>query len=239
MRTIWNILPWLKPRATWRARPYVWLSILAACIGLILSLSAAFTVWHRADRLAELELTARASNYDQTLQFGINMYMRRVAALRALFEFTHVSRELFEKFSRQVLSGQSAMRRMSWVPRVSHEARDAHERAGAADGLPGYQIKSMTADGVLAAAPHRPEYFPMFYAVSGPRGVYGLDLNDGNGRQKTLERARDGARIATSPHLTLVNGVGDRRGFFVVLPVYRTDLPLGHGRGTQTSSSRV
>jgi len=86
MRAFWNILPSLKSRATWRAGPYVWLSILAGCVGLILSLSAAFTVWHRANRLAELELTARASNYDQTLQFGINMYMRRVAALRSLFE---------------------------------------------------------------------------------------------------------------------------------------------------------
>src|SRR3954469_8031288 len=102
MRALWNILPSLKPRA-WRAGPYVWLSILAGCVGLILSLSAAVTVWHRANRLAELELTARASNYDQTLQFGINMYMRRVAALRSLFESTNVSRELFEKFSKQVL----------------------------------------------------------------------------------------------------------------------------------------
>jgi diguanylate cyclase (GGDEF)-like protein len=223
MRAFWNILPSIKSRATWR--PYVWLSILAGCVGLILSLSAAFTVWHRANRLAELELTARASNYDQTLQFGINMYMRRVAALRSLFESTNVSRELFEKFSKQVLSGQSAMRGMSWVPRVTHEGRDAHERAAAADGLPDYQIKSLTAEGVLASAPYRHEYFPMFYAVSGPRAVYGLDLNDGGGRQKTLERARDGARMATSPHLTLVDGIGDRRGFFVVLPVYHAGLP--------------
>jgi diguanylate cyclase (GGDEF)-like protein len=114
---------------------------------------------------------------------------------------------------------------MSWVPRVTHEARDAHERAAAADGLPDYQIRSLTPEGVLAPAPYRHEYFPMFYAVSGPRGVYGLDLNDGGARQKTLERARDGARMATSPHLTLVSGIGDRRGFFVVLPVYRAGVP--------------
>jgi diguanylate cyclase (GGDEF)-like protein len=225
MRALWNILPSFKPRATWWHAPYVGLSILAGCVGLILSLCAAFTVWHRAHQLAELELTARASNYEQTLQFGINNYMRRVAALRALFESTKVSRELFEKFSTQVLSGQSAMRGMSWVPRVTREERNAHERAAVVDGLSDYQIKSLTADGVLASAPERQEYFPMFYAVSGPRGVYGLDLNDGGARQRTLERARDGALLATSPHLTLVNGVGDRRGFFVVLPVYRSGPP--------------
>jgi diguanylate cyclase (GGDEF)-like protein len=93
------------------------------------------------------------------------------------------------------------------------------------DGLPGYRIKSMTADGTLAPAPDRAEYFPMFYAVMGPRGVYGLDLNDGAERQRTLERARDSGQMATSPNLTLVNGMGDRRGFFVVLPVYRAGLP--------------
>jgi hypothetical protein len=86
MRAFWNLLPSIRPRATWWPAPYVGLSILAGCVGLILSLCAAFTVWHRAHLLAELELTARAINYEQTLQFGINMNMRRVAALRALFD---------------------------------------------------------------------------------------------------------------------------------------------------------
>jgi diguanylate cyclase (GGDEF)-like protein len=225
MRTFWDILSSLKPRAIWWPAPYIWLSIVAGCVGLTLSLCAAFTVWHRAERLAQLELMARASNYDQTLHFGINMNMRAVTALRALFDSTNVSRELFETFSKQVLSNQTAMRGMSWVPRVTRDERDAHELAAARDGLPDYQIKSLAADGSLISAPDRHEYFPMFYAVMGPRGVYGLDLNDGDVRQQTLERARDGARMATSPNLMLLSGTGDRRGFFVVLPVYRAGLP--------------
>src|SRR5439155_485579 len=183
MRAFWNLLPSFRPRATWPA-PYVGLSILAGCVGLILSLCAAFTVWHRAHLLAELELSARAINYEQTLQFGINMNMRRVAALRALFDSTNVSRELFEKFSKQVLSDQTATRGMSWVPRITRAERADHERMAEQEGLRGYRIKSMMADGTLAPAPDRAEYFPMFYAVMGPRGVYGLDLNDGAERQQ-------------------------------------------------------
>jgi diguanylate cyclase (GGDEF)-like protein len=78
-----------------------------------------------------------------------------------------------------------------------------------------------------APSPDRSEYFPVFYAATEARDsrVYGLDLNDGGVRQQTLERARDGDRLAVSPHFTLQRAAGDRTGFFVALPVYRAGLP--------------
>jgi diguanylate cyclase (GGDEF)-like protein len=228
MRASWSILASPKPRATWWPAPYVWLSIVAGCLGLALSLSAAFTVWHREKQLAELELNARASSYALTLQFGITAYLRKLAGLRASFDAnSSISREEFDTITKQLLSDQTAILGMSWIPRVTHEERDAHERAGVREGLPGYHIKSVASDGSLAPAPDRSEYFPVFYTATEARDsrVYGLDLNDGGVRQQTLEHARDSERMAVSPNFKLQSGTGDRNGFFVAAPVYRAGRP--------------
>ena len=56
---------------------------------------------------------------------------------------------------------------MAWLPRVPREQREAHERAGAREGLLGYHIKSTRPDGTRAPAPDRDEHFPIFYAATG------------------------------------------------------------------------
>jgi diguanylate cyclase (GGDEF)-like protein len=228
IRAIWSNLPWQKGLATWFRAPYVWWSLIVGVGGLALSLSASYALWHREMQLAELELNARASSYALTLQFGITAYMRRVSGLRTLFDSKgSVSREEFESFTKQLLSGQSAMLGMSWIPRVMREERASHERAAARQGLRNYYIKSVTSDGRLIPSPDRSEHFPVFYAATEPLGshVYGLDLNDGGVRQQALERARDGDLLATSPHFLLQSGTGDRMGFFVAAPVYRAGAP--------------
>ena len=207
---------------------YPWLGLAAAILGLIATGLTWFAVSHRERELAKLELSSQGSGYAFTLQFGIDAYLRRVVGLRALFDSSdHVSRGQFDKFTKQLLSGQSVILGMSWIPRVSAEQRAALERDAALDGVPGYRIKSVAADGTLGPAPEKSEYYPILFTatedVSSP--VYGLDLNDGGVRQQTLERARDTDSIATSPLFTLQSGTGHRRGFFVTLPVYVADLP--------------
>jgi CHASE1-domain containing sensor protein len=129
-----------------------------------LSLSAWFTVSLREDRLAALELNARADDYALILQNGIDEYLNKVVALRALYDANDfVSRDEFEKFSQGILRGQTAILAVSWTPRVTQAERHAHELAAVRDGLPGYQIKSIAADGRLVAAADRSEYFPILY----------------------------------------------------------------------------
>ena len=56
---------------------------------------------------------------------------------------------------------------MAWLPRVPREQREAHERAGAREGIAGYHIKSILPDGTRVPAPDRDEHFPIFYAATG------------------------------------------------------------------------
>jgi diguanylate cyclase (GGDEF)-like protein len=197
--------------------------IAVAVIGFVLSCSGSFMVSNWEDRLAVQEFNMRANSHALLLQNGIQEYMGDIEALRALFESSdHVSRREFATFSKFLLRGQTAMLAVSWIPRITQDQREAHELVAAGEGLRGYRIKSR------ASAAEAGEYFPIFYSSNDAldSSVYGLDLNDGGMRQQTLERARDEDRIAATPNFTLQSGVvGDRNGFFVVLPVYRPGLP--------------
>ncbi|TAK48183.1 MAG: EAL domain-containing protein [Xanthobacteraceae bacterium] len=205
-----------------------WALLATACVGLVFSCTAWFAASVREDRLAELEFSARADNHLLTLQGGINTYLSRMGALRALYNSDdYVSRSEFQIFSEELLRGQNAILAVSWIPRVTHAQREAHELLAVRDGISGYRIKAAKGDGGLVPAPERAEYFPIFYSSreKPDSHIYGLDLNDGGLRQHTLERARDADQIATSPSFKLSAGEGDRNGFFVTLPVYRVAHP--------------
>ena len=200
-RSLWRRATSSEEPATawWRAR-YFWLSTAVAIAGLVASLSAWVAVSHRENELAALELSSRAYGHALNLQFGINAYLRRVSGLRAFFDTSgNVSRAQFEKITKQLMNDQNAILGMSWIPRVTREQRAAYEQAATRDGIPGFRIKAVAADGSMAPSPEKEEYFPVFYTATESPGsrVYGLDLNDGGMRQKTLERARDNDSLAT------------------------------------------
>jgi len=211
---------WQSPRAA----P----SIAVTVVGLALSFAAWTTVTVRENRLAELELSARANSHAMILQNGINEYINKLTGLHALFQSDDaVSRQEFTIFTDYLLRDQTAILALSWIPRVTKAERVAHELSAVRDGLPGYRINSVDAEGKLAPSAEQSEYFPVLYSSKELPGspIYGLDLNDGGLRQQTLERAGNDGHIATSPSFVLHSGEGDRNGFFVVLPVYRLGLP--------------
>jgi diguanylate cyclase (GGDEF)-like protein len=217
----------LPGAGAWRRHP-AWATVPAAAIGVVLSLLAWSAMSQREHRLAQVEFAAHVDNHAMALQSGIDDYLDSVAALQALFQSVKaVSRQEFQTFSESLLRGQTAMLGTSWIPRITRDEREAHEQTGASEGLPGYHIKAASQDRSMQRAPEAADYYPVFYASAEPpeSPVYGLDLNDGGFRQRTLERARDQGRMAASGIFRLTARVKDRNGLFVVLPVYRHGLP--------------
>jgi CHASE domain len=211
----------------WRGA-HVYSGIIAGLLGLVLTASAWWAASLREDRVAALELETHASSHALPLQNGINEYMDELDALQALFQSQgEVNRGEFSAFSEIVLRDKPAILAVSWIPRVTREQRVAHERAAAREGLAGYRIKSVAADGGFVPAPNKSEYFPVLYLAKEPLGspIYGLDMYDGGLRQQTLDRARDEGAVATTPNFLLYRGEGDRNGFFIVQPVYGMGLP--------------
>jgi diguanylate cyclase (GGDEF)-like protein/PAS domain S-box-containing protein len=218
-------------RAGWWLGPYVWAGIAAAIVGVMLSVFAWFALSDREHRLAELELRERAISHAGVLQNGINDYLGKLAALRALFQSSNkeVARGEFAAFSELILRDQTAIKHVSWIPRVGREQRAAIEDAAIRDGVSEFHIKAVAPDGSLAPSTEKDEYYPILFIFSTQMSitspVYGIDLNSEVMRRQAVERARDNDQPATSSVINLQGGVGDRRGFLVMLPVYKYGLP--------------
>src|SRR5206468_12492931 len=125
--------------------------------------------WHagrrREGRLPEREPNARSEDYRSVLQSGIDNYIDKVQALRALLgTMPNVSRQQFLDYAKALLDGHPAILAVSWVPRVTHAERAQHERTGVREGYVNYQIKSQQSDGSLVVAPPASEYFPVLYS---------------------------------------------------------------------------
>lgn len=172
--------------------------------------------------------TSRACRQPGILQNGINDYLGKIAALRALFQSSNnkVARGEFAAFSELILRHQTAIKYVSWIPRVGREGRTAIEDAAIRDGLSNYRIKAVTADGTLAPSAEKDEYYPIFYIFSVPvtSPIYGIDLNSEAMRRQAVERARDNDQPATSSVIMLQSGVRHQK--FAVLC-----LGLDHFKG--------
>ena len=220
-----------SPLTNWRQYRHLLPLLLAAVLGLGLTLLAWRATLARESRLAEAELSSRARSQSQILQNGIDEYISRISAVRALFESsTEVDRKEFKLFTDQLLRDQTAILRVTWLPRVSEANRAANEMRGKAEGLPDYRIYDV---GSRAASPARENYFPVFYStgIEPNSALYGLDVGSEPSRRATLQRAADTGGMTTSSRIRLDIATGNRNGFFVLLPVYR------RGEGHETADS--
>jgi diguanylate cyclase (GGDEF)-like protein len=203
----------------------------AALVGLIISASAWFLVSATDERLALQGFNENATNSERTLESGLDRYFHNLVALAALFDATKhdVTREEFVTFSKTLLQGQTAILGVTWIPRVTRNGRAAHEMAAQRDGIIDYHIRNAAPDGSLSIAPEQDEYFPIYYSSkeAPDSKLYGFNLRDNNGpREQMLDTARDQDRIVASKTLLVRSGAGDRRGFLVVLPIYRHGQPF-------------
>ncbi|MBR0846269.1 EAL domain-containing protein [Bradyrhizobium diazoefficiens] len=217
-----------RKRATgwWRRTPLLGLyrpALVAAAIGLLFSLVGAAAVARWEDRVNRAEFASAAETESLVMQNGMNEYISLLVALRTLFESTNaeITRSEFETFSFRLFERHPGVLRVAWLPRVGREQRAEYEEAGAANGVPGYRIKSFQGDG-LGIAPESDEYFPVFYSTLPKTSqVYGMDYASIPERREALERARDNDRIsAIRTRLYGSQAKNSRADVLVAIPVY-------------------
>ena len=195
---------------------------VAAGIGLLLTIAAAYAVarWERRVTWTEFEGVAATQLIE--MQNGVNEYLGRLVTLRTLFESANeeVTRSEFEVFGRRLFENHPGVLRINWLPKVYRKERSEFEAAAISDGIPAFHIKSLT-DGVIATAPDSEFYFPIYFSTERKiSSVYGMDYSTDPIRWATLERARDTDAVAVAPtHVFKLddNGV---HGVLVAVPVY-------------------
>ena len=190
---------------TMRRRLPAWLVMcnpasVAMAIGLVLSLAGAYAVSQWEERVTRIEFEGVAETQSIIMQNGMNEYISRLVALRTLFESANeeITRSEFEAFTGRLFERHPGILRVAWLPRVNRKERAEYEAAAITDGISGYRIKSLNADGSIATAPQSDEYYPVFFSTEPKTSmVYGLDYATAPERRATLERARDNDMIAT------------------------------------------
>jgi diguanylate cyclase (GGDEF)-like protein len=199
-------------------------ALIAAGIGLLLSLTGAYAVGQWEERVTKVEFEGVAGTQAIVMQNGINEYVSRLVALRTLFESANeeITRSEFETFSGRLFERHPGILRLAWIPRVNRKERAEYEAAAIADGISSYRIKSLGADGSMETAPQSGEYFPVFFSTE-PKtsAVYGMDYSTASERRATLERARD-VDAVTTLRAQLYEPKGGIRpiGVLLCVPVY-------------------
>ncbi len=206
-----------------------WPLLAVGALGLAIALGVwiAVSVWE--ERLAKAKFDNIAGDYATALQSGLNAYLYKIQALRALFDASHeVDRREFSVFTDQILAGHGDVMRLLWLPRVGRVERASFERAVREKDFPDFSIKTWVPQGPVHESEVRDEYFPILYStVSHARtATLGTDLHSEEARSQAIRLARDQDIIATAQNIQLRNPIsGKRSGFLVFSPVYRQGLP--------------
>jgi diguanylate cyclase (GGDEF)-like protein len=198
-------------------------ALVAAGIGLLLSLVAAYAVGRWEQRVTAVEFEGVAATELIEMQNGINEYLSRLITLRTLFESANedITRSEFEVFGGRLFENHPGILRVGWLPRVNRKERSDYEAAAVNDGIAGYQIKSLASDGRLSPAPQSNEYFPVFFSTEAKTSmVYGLDYSTDPVRWATLERARDNDAVAVQPTKLFYDLKSGTHGVLASVPVY-------------------
>ena len=201
-----------------------WPCIAVALFGVAVSLTVGGMTANRESQYAAEQFSVVAENHFMVVQNGLNEYVNRLRAVRALFDSseTPISRDGFTAFTKPLLLEATAIATLSWVPRVPNSERARFELEGAIEGLANYQIKMMGQGGHMAPSPKRDEYYPVFYCTLPKTSpLYGLDLRSEPDTLAEMDGARDDDRLGFSRIATLVSSGGTRSGFLFSLPVYR------------------
>jgi diguanylate cyclase (GGDEF)-like protein len=200
----------------------------ALALGAAWSAGAFALVWQWENTLGANELAAIARNHTVAVQDGLDGYLGKLWAVRALME-THnnLSRDEFSLFTRRLLARESGVQNFSWVPHVSRATRQAFEAAARLEGIADFTIRQVMPGDQLIPSPDRDEYLPIYYSSVADKAsrIYGIDLHSQEVFHDRLDRARDNDSLSVVPDLVLHSVAGDTHGFMFSLPVYRANFP--------------
>lgn len=144
----------------------------------------------------------------------------------AVREFFYGGREVTRSnFSTTVVSyfpHAPSLRVWRWAPRITGNDRSRFEESARREGLADFQITEPDAQGHMARAGDRNEYFPVWFALSqsGDQPQLGLDLASIVAVRNAMNLGRDNDTLVTTGALHLTDEDGEGTTILTLLPVY-------------------
>jgi len=208
------------------------LTVSAVVAGLVLSAGVSWLRYRYESRVIGTHVSANLQMWAASLERELDMSFEVLLATKALGEAApSLEREKFRRFVAPSLERHPEVLALEWVPRVPAGDREFVEDSARRAGLEGFRITERTEQGELIRAGDRSEYYPVYFVepLEGNQSALGFDLASDAVRLSALERARDSGTLqATAPVRLVQDSAGDR-GFLVVLPVHRGEIPGPRG----------
>ncbi|MDX1692923.1 MAG: CHASE domain-containing protein [Ketobacteraceae bacterium] len=141
--------------------------------------------------------------------FSSSLHEVRISlnAMKSFYESSElVSLEEFNHFSSGLVSDQSAIHAVEWLPLIQHEERQALVEEMRSLGFPGFFIKTRTLSGKLVRAPDKPDYLPIafVYPYELNKDIHGLDVLSLSYRKKQIRSALKSGETLLSDPLKLI-----------------------------------
>jgi len=189
------------PRAMhWFGLHRHWPVVLAASLGIIVSLSLFSHARKIAQDRVSAEFSVQAESRAHNLQEVLSRYEGTIEGFAAAFPYQHIDAEQFRAYAKNVFLAssvlQSGFENLLWAPRVVDRDRAAYEAAAQDQQHPHFTIQER-GDGLsLTTAPQRPDYYPIRYiAPDRADAPFGLDLKQSDALEEAITT---GAMTATA-----------------------------------------
>jgi len=209
----------IKGTQSGRSVVAIWLPLV---LGVLLSVAAARGVhWYNENRMS-LYVNTLADRAEAEIEKRFGLYEYGLRGTRGAIVSVGAGKVTRVQFERYIASRENEREfpgalGFGFIRRVPMAQEAAFVALARQDGAPQFSVRTLT--------PHQGDRFIIqyIYPLRGNEQAVGLDIaSETNRRTAALAAARDGRLHLTAP-ITLVQADGKpRRGFLIMLPVYRT-----------------
>ena len=208
-------------------------ALLAGLAGLLLT-ALVFSGIRRLEQRANAnDFQQRATVRIAAVERGLTEAVQVVYVINQLFKtFDAVDRDQFRSFTLPLLQHYPNIYAFNYHRVLDGSERGAYEARLQRD-FPGFTINEMIGGRPIPAR-LKSRYLVVDYIepMTTQRAAFGLDVSSNPLISATMQRAVDSGVPQSSRLVQLAQGSGDRRGFLVIMPVYR------FGADTSTMAAR-
>lgn len=174
-------------------------------------------------------ISGKSDNIARELDALLTTAEHKLVAYAALFNASeHVSFTEFNAFSKVILDDDPVFYGVGWTPVVAQTERQELVNDMRQQGYPDFELTEFKADGSLAKAADRDEYYPVYYLypLEQNRRAFGLNLAANPERREALMNARKLRHpVATAP-IVLAQESGEKKATIIYMPIFDTTAAL-------------
>lgn len=156
--------------------------------------------------------------------FTSHLYEVRVLlnAVKSFFEASDfVSQKEFDHFAKHIITGQSSIQAIEWLPLVTHDERKTLEQQIQQRGFPDFSFKTKSPTGDLITVAEKETYLPIIYLYpfEENRAVHGLDILSISYREAQSRQALASNTIFVSDPLKLIQEQEGKTAYILLIAV--------------------